>query len=80
MNENNNRDNKGGGQNPRNRQTLIAMIIATVLTFFCMSMMSSLITRNSSQEISYSKFLSMISANQVASVEIDPDRITVYPK
>ncbi len=80
MNENNNRDNNGGGQNPRNRQTLIAMIIATILTFFCMSMMSSLVTRNSSQEISYSRFLSMISENQVGSVEIDPDRITVYPK
>ncbi len=80
MNDNNNRDNKGSGQNPRNRQTLIAMIVATILTFFCMSMMSNLVTRNSTQEISYSRFLSMISENQVGSVEIDPDKITIYPK
>ena len=81
MNENNNnQNNNNGGRNPRNRQTLIAMIVATVLTFFCMSMMSSLVTRNSTQEISYSKFLSMISANQIGSVEIDPDKITIYPK
>ena len=80
MNENNNNQNKGGGGGPRNRQTLIAMIVATVLTFFCMSMMSSLVTRNSTQEISYSKFLSMVSANQVGSVTIDPDKITIYPK
>ena len=81
MNENNNnQNNNNGGRNPRNRQTLIAMIVATVLTFFCMSMMSSLVTRNSTQEISYSKFLSMISANQIESVEIDPDKITIYPK
>ncbi len=80
MNDNNNQNRNGGNNNPRNRQTLIAMIIATVLTFFCMSMMSSLVTRNSTQEISYSKFLEMVSANQVGSVEIDPDRITIYPK
>ncbi len=81
MNENNNnQNNNNGGRNPRNRQTLIAMIVATILTFFCMSMMSSLVTRNSTQEISYSQFLSMISANQIGSVEIDPDKITIYPK
>ncbi len=80
MNDNNGNRNNGGGQNPKNRQTLVAMIIATVLTFFCMSMMSSFITRNSTQEISYSEFLSMVSANQVEKVEIDPDRITIYPK
>lgn len=80
MNDNNNQNRNGGNNNPRNRQTLIAMIVATVLTFFCMSMMSSLVTRNSTQEISYSKFLEMVSANQVGSVEIDPDRITIYPK
>ncbi|MCR4589344.1 MAG: ATP-dependent zinc metalloprotease FtsH [Lachnospiraceae bacterium] len=81
MNENNNNQNKNnGGHNPRNRQTLIAMIVATVLTFFCMSMMSNLVTRNSTQEISYSQFLAMVSANQVGSVTIDPDKITIYPK
>jgi len=80
MNENNNQNRNGGNNNPRNRQTLIAMIVATLLTFFCMSMMSSLVTRNSTQEISYSRFLEMVSANQVGSVEIDPDRITIYPK
>lgn len=80
MNDNNNQNRNGGNNNPRNRQTLIAMIVATVLTFFCMSMMSSLVTSNSTQEISYSKFLEMVSANQVGSVEIDPDRITIYPK
>ncbi len=81
MNENNNNQNKGNGnRNPRNRQTLIAMIVATVLTFFCMSMMSNLVTRNSTQEISYLQFLEMVSANQVGSVTIDPDKITIYPK
>ena len=82
MNEgnNNNNRNNGGGRNPKNRQTLMAMMIATVLTFLCMSFMSSLITKNTTQEISYSEFLSLVSENQVERVEIDPDRITIYPK
>ncbi len=82
MNENNNNKQNGGkGPNaPRNRQTLAAMLIATLITFFCMNMLSSMMTRNSTQEISYSRFLRMVSENQVSRVEMTSDRIMVYPK
>ncbi|MCR5527106.1 MAG: ATP-dependent zinc metalloprotease FtsH [Lachnospiraceae bacterium] len=56
------------------------MLIATVVTLFCMNAMSSLVQRSTTQEISYSDFMKMVSANQVASVEIDSDRIEITPK
>ncbi|MBO6149202.1 MAG: ATP-dependent zinc metalloprotease FtsH, partial [Lachnospiraceae bacterium] len=83
MNENNNNNQNNGGKGPnnqRNRQTLAALLVAALATVFCMSLMSSLLARNSSREVSYSQFLGMVSENQVSRVEMTSDRIVIYPK
>ncbi len=81
MNDNNNSENNGQGpNNKKNRQTLMAMILATLVTLFCMTLMSNLVTKNTTQEISYTRFLSMVSANAVESVKMEADRIEIHPK
>lgn len=79
MNENNNNKNNQG-KNPKNRQTLMVMLIATIVTLFCMNAMSSLVQRSTTQEINYSSFMHMVSANQVALVEINSERIEITPR
>ncbi len=82
MNENNNNqgNNGQGPNNKKNRQTLMAMVLATLVTLFCMTLMSNFVTKNSTEEISYSKFLQMISANEVVRVKMEADRIEITPK
>ncbi len=82
MNENNeNKNNRGNKRNnPKNRQTLFIMIVATVITFLCMNAMSTIVSRSTTKEVSYSEFLQKVESGQVDKVEIDSDRIVYYLK
>ena len=77
---NNRNNNNGGGFNPKNRQTILVLIIATVITLFGMGMMSKYVTQSTTREITYSEFVGMVSSNQVEEVKITDDQIEVYPK
>ena len=87
MNENSNHNNGGDNNsnrnqnrwNPRNRQTLAVLIIATIFTILGMSLMSKYVAKSATREISYSEFLGMISSNQVEEVKITDDQIEIYP-
>ena len=68
LNNNNNGDNRqngGGSFNPRNRQTIFVLIVATMVTLLGMGMMSRYVTQSTTREISYSEFLAMVSSNQI---------------
>lgn len=78
--ENNNQNKNQNGWNPRNRQTLAVLIIATVFTILGMSLMSRYVAKSATKEISYSEFMGMISSNQVEEVKITEDQIEIYPK
>ncbi len=77
---NNNNKNNGGSFNPKNRQTIFVLIIATIITLFGMGMMSRYVSQATTKEISYSEFLAMVSSNQIAEVKITDDQIEIYPK
>ncbi len=79
-NHQNNQNDRGGGWNPRNRQTIMILLVATVVTLLGMSMMSRYLTNQTTQEISYSEFLGMVSSNQVEEVTIREDQIEIVPK
>ncbi|MCR5486087.1 MAG: ATP-dependent zinc metalloprotease FtsH [Lachnospiraceae bacterium] len=72
--------NGGGGFNPRNRQTIMILLVATFVTLIGMSLMSRFLANTTTQEIAYSDFLSMISANQVEEVVIRDDQIEITPR
>ena len=78
--ENNNPNRNQNGWNPRNRQTLAVLLIATIFTILGMSLMSKYVAKSATREISYSEFMGMISSNQVEEVKITEDQIEIYPK
>ena len=73
-------NNGGPGRDPRNRQTIYVLIIATLITFLGMSFMTRAVSQSTTQEIPYSQFLAMLEAGQVAEVEITEDQINITPK
>ncbi len=78
----NNNDNRGGdnGRFKNSGQTFLILIIAAVVTFFVYTMVRQFFVSGTSQELSYSAFLTMVDNGQVDKVEWGDYQITVYPK
>lgn len=79
--------NNGGGGNNRNdddkrkNQKIILIIVAALVTIMIVTSFTTFMNNATSEEITYSKFLSMLDEGQVDSVEIDSDgTIIVTPK
>ena len=84
-NSNRGQDNKGGsggsngnGNDPK-KQSFVILIIAALITLFSISMFMKFMTGSTNQEISYNEFISMIENDEIESVVVDSDRITIYP-
>ncbi|HKM21149.1 MAG TPA: ATP-dependent zinc metalloprotease FtsH [Lachnospiraceae bacterium] len=80
QNPNNNPNNGDKNQPPKNRQTLLVLLIASVITMLFLTYIRGVVTNASVQEISYDEFLSKVEAGEVESVEVGTDRITITPK
>ncbi len=85
-NQNRGQDNKGGpgepggnGNDPK-KQSLIILVIAALITLFSISMFMKFMTGSTNQEISYNEFIEMIEKEEIKSVVVDSDRITIQPK
>ena len=61
-------------------QTILIILIAATVTFFIYSLAQHFTGRGMNQELSYSRFLSMVDRNLVDKVEWGDGQITVYPK
>ncbi len=70
----------GSGKDPRGRQTIYILIIATLITLLGMSFMTRAVSKSTTQEIPYSQFLKMLDEGQIAEVEITEDQINITPK
>lgn len=80
-------NNNGGGGNNRNdddkrkNQKIILIIVAALVTIMIVTSFTTFMNNATSEEITYSKFLSMLDDGQVDSVEIDSDgTIIITPK
>lgn len=85
----NNGDKNGNGGNGNNRndddkrrnQKIILIIVAALVTIMLVTSFTSFMNNATSEEITYSRFLTMLDEGQVDSVEIDSDgTIIVTPK
>ena len=87
--ENNNNSNRQGnnqggggnnnnGNNPKNRQNILLFLIAAMVTMLAISFFQGLGSSNS--EISYDKFIEMVEAGEVTSVEIGVQQIEITAK
>lgn len=68
-----------GGQDPK-RQSLLLLLIASLVTLFCMSYFMQAFESATNKEISYSEFIAMVKEGKVEEVKIDEDRIVILPK
>lgn len=79
-NQNNNQNNQNqGGGGPQKRQSLFMLMIAVLCTLMFMSFIMRFLS-GSSNEISYSEFLTMVKSGEVESVLITDDQIRITPK
>ena len=79
MENKNNQDNKNG-KAPKNGQTLLILVIAAVITFCSITLMKDLMTKSSTEELTYDQFVSMLENKEVESVIIDSSTIQITPK
>lgn len=80
MNENNNNQN-GQGSPPNNDFKLfMRIIVISLIVTFVMHMLSTSMVSKMNQEVKYSDFIQMIKDGEVSEVEIESDRIIIYPK
>ena len=80
MGENNNSNNNGPNKEPRNRQTLFVLLIATLVTLLLVSYMKTYVTGASSRKISYDEFIEKVEAGEIEKVVIGSEEIEITPK
>lgn len=72
---------QGSGTNgPQKGQSLMVLLIASLIVLLGMSYIMRLMTDGSSKEITYNEFLDMVEAGKVESVVITSDQINITPK
>ncbi len=89
----NNLDNNPGGKRPdkrdprrpdpnhnkKNHQSILAFLICLLVTLVCFSLFTNMLQDNSS-EITYDKFIDMVEKDEVKSVTLQSDTLTIVPK
>ena len=90
----NNLDNNQGGRRPdkgdprrdqdpnrnkKNHQSILAFLICLLVTLVCFSLFTNMLQDNSS-EITYDKFIDMVEKDEVKSVTLQSDTLTIVPK
>lgn len=71
--------NNGGGKGP-NKQSLLIMLIAALLSLLCISYFTSAVTNATKREITYTEFLQMVENKQIQSVKIESNQLVITPK
>ena len=75
----NNKNNPKGNQ-PKNQQSLLLVLVCVLVSLLCMSFFSSLMNKTTSSEITYNKFIRMVENNEVESVTISDIKLTILKK
>ncbi|MGI6094463.1 MAG: ATP-dependent zinc metalloprotease FtsH [Lachnospiraceae bacterium] len=78
--QNDNRQGNNGPGAPKNRQSLLMLLICALVSLACMSFFGNMTKDLTSHEIPYSQFLSMLDEDKIASIVIESDTLTITPK
>ena len=76
---NNNRNNNNNNKKPKNVNLIIFIIIAAVVTFIGLTLLSNMFRNATYKEISYDSFMQMIDEGKVKKVALEQDRILITP-
>ncbi len=80
-NQDNNQGNNNNNKNKKhNQQTLLIIIVVSVVLFVMLSYMRSFFSSATNQKITYDEFIEKINKDEVDSVVIGADEITIIPK
>ena len=66
-------------RNKKNHQSILAFLICLLVTLVCFSLFTNMLQDNSS-EITYDKFIDMVNNDEVQSVTLQSDNLTIVPK
>lgn len=88
QNQNNNNENQNGNGNgsgngngtPPKKQSLLFLLIATLVTMLCMSYFMKSFDEATTRTLPYNEFVQMLEEGKVESVNIASDRINIIPK
>jgi cell division protease FtsH len=77
--DNNNKQNNNKNGLP-NKTFIIITLVAALVIWYMLSMLSEQLRESTKKEVSYNEFLSMLENDKVESVDIQADRIVIVPK
>ena len=71
---------KGSGGGPKNRQTILIILICLLVSLMVMGLLNNALGGITSEDLDYSKFLDMVNNNEVQEVVLKSGTLTVTPK
>ena len=69
-----------GGNRDRKNSTILIFLVVTLITLVLMSVFNRMMTKSTSQEITYDQFLELLEKDLVDTVTVQSDRITIVTK
>lgn len=69
-----------GGNGPRNRQSLLILLISTLVILVLWNVFSVFLSGSANQEITYDKFIEMVDKGEVSKVVQESDKLIITPK
>ena len=78
-NQNQDPQGPGNGEGPRNKQTLLMVLVCILVALMFLGLMNNVLGDSSQEEISYSQFLQMVEDDQVDEVIIQSNILTIIP-
>lgn len=76
----NNNNKPGNNKGTPNKVAVIITMVAALVIWSMYSLLSSQLQESTKKEITYDKFINMLEQGEIASVEIQADRISIVPK
>ena len=70
---------QGGDGTPPKKQSLLFLLIASLITLICMSYFMKSFDAATTKEIPYNEFVTMLETGKIESVYIQSDRVMIYP-
>ena len=79
QNDQNKKNNGRGNGGPQKKQSILLLLVASLITLLCMSFVMNIMTGSTNKEITYNEFLDMVEDGKVEKVVIDTDQLNITP-
>ena len=80
QNPKNSKPDRPDGNGPKNRQSLLILLVCTLVTLLFWNIFSVYLGGSASRQISYDKFIEMVDENKVDKVIMESGKLTIIPK